>query len=250
MKKILIVDDEADIRQLLEDALGLEGYETKTAASGMEAVAALTGEPDLILLDINLPDMDGYQVCRAIRDFVSVPILFLTARADETDRVQGLRAGGDDYIVKPFGMEELLARVEAHFRREERSARKFKEEPEERSSQGWKGLEPEERSSRAWKGPEPAEGGLTFDFPGRRILRDGSDVGLTKTEYRIAELLYVNRGKVFGREQIYERVRGYDGSGDAGIVTEHIRRIRKKLGETDGKQWIETVWGVGYRWIG
>ena len=123
MKKILIVDDEADIRQLLKDALELEGYETITAENGMEVFAALGSLPDLILLDINLPDMDGYQVCRAIRDYVSAPILFLTARADEADRVQGLRLGGDDYIVKPFGMEELLARVEAHFRREERMTR-------------------------------------------------------------------------------------------------------------------------------
>ena len=101
-----------------------------------------------------------------------------------------------------------------------------------------------------WREPEPIGHGLVIDFPGCRILREGSDIGLTRTEYRIAELLYENRGKVFGREQIYERVRGYDSSGDAGIVTEHIRRIRKKLGETEGTQWIETVWGVGYRWIG
>jgi DNA-binding response OmpR family regulator len=261
LKKILIVDDEADIRQLLKDALELEGYETITAENGMEVFAALGSLPDLILLDINLPDMDGYQVCRAIRDYVSAPILFLTARADEADRVQGLRLGGDDYIVKPFGMEELLARVEAHFRREERMTRQPGQRDDNtktgeagfsghaRDRQPAAGRESAKHSAPA-AGCEPAVSGLIIDFPGCRILRDGRDIGLTRTEYRIAELLYVNRGKVFGREQIYERVRGYDGTGDAGIVTEHIRRIRKKLGETDGKQWIETVWGVGYRWIG
>lgn len=315
MKKILIVDDEAGIRQLLCDALELEGYKTDVAENGMEAIAKLKEQPDLILLDINLPDMDGYEICRAIRDYVSAPILFLTARAEEADRVRGLRVGGDDYIVKPFGMEELLARVGSHFRREERMERQLQREmggchkarmlpgnqelheqnPEGKTSDSfWRdpGMNPEGRpvglhwrdpeanpegrpGNPHWRNPEgrPGDphwrdpeanavgrsqwrerevigGGLVIDYPGCRILKDGTDAGLTRTEYRIAELLFENRGRVFGREQIYERVRGYDSSGDAGIVTEHIRRIRKKLGDQDGKPWIETVWGVGYQWIG
>lgn len=226
MKRILVVDDEKDIRKLLKEALTLEGYETDLAKDGAEAVELLKKQPDLILLDINLPDMDGYQVCTAIRSFVSAPILFLSARVEETDRVMGLKAGGDDYIVKPFGMDELLARIEAHLRRQERTVQQLPSE----------GI--------------AMDGGLVIDFKGHRILKDGVDIGLTKTEFLIAELLFVNRGQVFGREQIYERVRGYDSSGDSGIVTEHIRRIRKKLGPRQSGEWIETVWGMGYKWIG
>lgn len=226
MKRILVVDDETDIRRLLKDALELEGYRTDTAENGVQALALLQNKPDLILLDINLPDMDGYQICQTIRDYVSVPILFLTARTQEADRVLGLKVGGDDYILKPFGMDELLARIEAHFRREERAVRPL-------STQG-----------------VVLDDTLAVDFAGYRILKDGKDIGLTKTEFQIAELLFTNRGQVFGWEQIYERVRGYDSEGDAGIITEHIRRIRKKLGKCQGKEWIETVWGVGYKWIG
>lgn len=226
MKRILVVDDEKDIRQLLKDALELEGYETDIAENGIRAMTLLQNKPDLILLDINLPDMDGYQICQAIRDYISVPILFLTARTQEADRILGLKVGGDDYILKPFSMEELLARIEAHFRREERAVRSI-------SSEG-----------------VVLDDTLAVDFAGYRILKDGKDIGLTKTEFQIAELLFTNRGQVFGREQIYEQVRGYDSEGDAGIVTEHIRRIRKKLGNRQGKEWIETVWGVGYKWIG
>lgn len=252
MKKILIVDDEAGIRQLLCDALELEGYETDVAENGMEAIAKLKEQPDLILLDINLPDMDGYEICRAIRDYVSAPILFLTARAEEADRVRGLRVGGDDYIVKPFGMEELLARVGSHFRREERMERQLQREVggrhKARMLSGNREAHEQNPEANAvsrsqWREQEVIGGGLIIDYPGCRILKDGADAGLTRTEYRIAELLFENRGRVFGREQIYERVRGYDSSGDAGIVTEHIRRIRKKLGDQDGKPWIEMVWG-------
>ncbi len=133
----------------------------------------------------------------------------------------GLKVGGDDYIMKPFSMDELLARIEAHFRREERAA-----------------------------GRELREGILQVDFAGRRILVEGRDAGLTRTEYDIAELLFTHKGNVFDRERIYERVRGYEREADAAIVTEHIRRIRRKLENTQGQEYIETVWGVGYRWIG
>lgn len=226
MKRILVVDDEKDIRQLLKDALELEGYETDIAENGVRAMELLQKKPDLILLDINLPDMDGYQICQAIRNYVNAPILFLTARTKEADRIMGLKVGGDDYILKPFGIEELLARIEAHFRREERSV------------------------CQAASAGVFLDDGLVVDFPGYRILKDGRDVGLTKTEFQIAELLLTNPGQVFERERIYERVRGYDSEGDAGIITEHIRRIRRKLGTCQGKELIETVWGVGYKWIG
>ncbi|MGN0142027.1 MAG: response regulator transcription factor [Roseburia sp.] len=222
MKRILVVDDEPDIRRLLKESLELEGYLVDTAENGGEAISLLSRKPELILLDINLPDMDGYRLCQSIRSFVSAPILFLSARTQEQDRIRGLKAGGDDYILKPFSMEELLARIEAHFRREERS-----------TSEG-----------------TFVDGELVVDFPGYRMLKNGVDVGLTKTEFQIAELLLVNKGQVFDREAIYERVRGYDREGDSSIITEHVRRIRKKLGQRGGREYIETVWGVGYKWIG
>ncbi len=216
MKRVLVVDDERDIRLLLKETLAMEGYETDLAADGAEAVRLLENGPDLILLDIY-----GYQVCRDIRSRTDAPIVFLSARVEEADRIMGLKVGGDDYIMKPFSMDELLARIEAHFRREERAA-----------------------------GRELREGILQVDFAGRRILVEGRDAGLTRTEYDIAELLFTHKGNVFDRERIYERVRGYEREADAAIVTEHIRRIRRKLENTQGQEYIETVWGVGYRWIG
>ncbi|MEY8389930.1 DNA-binding response regulator [Lachnospiraceae bacterium] len=221
MKKILVADDEAGIRSLLKEFLEMEHYLVYTAKNGMEAMEGLKYQPDLIILDVNMPDMDGYTVCEKIRDYVDCPILFLTARTQEQDRVSGFKAGGDDYIVKPFGMDELLARVEAHLRREERKT----------------------SNSNVYITKD-----LTVDFSGRQVLSEGKDVGLTRTEFSILELLITNSGQVFEKEYIYERVRGYDGEGDASIIAEHIRRIRQKI-DKNAKH-IETVWGVGYKWIG
>lgn len=223
MKKILVVDDEADIRNLLKEYLELEGYFVYTAEGGSKAMESIKYNPDLILLDVNMRDMDGYEVCEKIRDYVNCPILFLTARTEEKDRVNGLKSGGDDYIVKPFSMEELLARVEAHLRREERKGHKSNVYMKEN---------------------------LTVDFSGHQVLYNGENLGFTRTEYLILELLLTHSGQVFEKEQIYEKVRGFDGEADAGIVAEHVRRIRNKLGKYSEKTYIETVWGVGYRWIG
>ena len=197
MKKILAVDDEQDIRTLLKESLELEGYLVYTAKNGMEAMEGLKYHPDLIILDVNMPDLDGYT---------------------EQDRVNGFKAGGDDYIVKPFGMDEMLARVEAHLRREAR---------------------------RQKSGSVYIKGDLTVDFSGRQVLVKGEDAGLTKTEFSIVELLISHSGQVFEKEQIYERVRGFDGEADPGIIAEHVRRIRQKI-DGDVKH-IETVWGVGYK---
>ena len=225
-KTLLIVDDEAEIRMLLKEYLEMEGYRVVTAANAGEADRALADDPDLILLDVNMPGTDGLFWCEQIRDQVQAPILFLSARTEEEDRIKGFRAGGDDYILKPFSMEELSARIEAHLRREDRK---------EREKQGDR---------------EYSKGDLTVDFAGYRILKNGRDVGLTKMEFQIAELLFTNRGQVFTKEYIYERVRGFDGEADAAVITEHIRRIRLKLGAGKEQEYIETVWGVGYRWIG
>lgn len=224
MKKILVVDDERDICQLLKDELSMEGYQVYTAVNGAKALQSISKMPDLILLDINMPEMDGYSVCEKIRNYISCPILFLTARTEEADCIRGFRVGADDYITKPFHIDELLERVAAHLRREERHGINNK---------------------------IYMIGDLTIDVTGTRILKGQKDVKLTRTEFQIVEFLLINKGQVFDKERIYEETRGYDGNADASIVTEHIRRIRNKLGRMDnGQDYIQTVWGVGYKWIG
>ncbi|BBF41785.1 two-component response regulator [Lachnospiraceae bacterium KM106-2] len=223
MKTILVADDELDIRIMLKEYLELEGYFVITAGNGAETIKQVAKNPDLILLDINMPDIDGFTVCEKIRDYLSCPILFLTARTEEMDKVNGFRAGGDDYIVKPFGIEELLARVKAHLRREERS----------------------KLNHHIYM-----NGDLVVDFSSHVVTIDGEEIVLTNTEYKIVEFLITHAGRVFDKEQIYEKVRGYDGDADATIVTEHIRRIRKKMKVQENNEYIKTVWGVGYKWIG
>lgn len=215
--KILVIDDEQMILDMLRDQLEIEGYQVLTAQNAEEAMKRLAGEPNLILLDINMPGMDGIELCEKIREDVTCPILFLTARIEEADRVAGLHAGGDDYIMKPFSLSELMARVEAHLRREERQQHKI--------------------TVRYF-------GNLAIDYASRIVRVDGQEVSLTKAEFDIVELLSLHPGQVFSREAIYERVRGLDGTADNAVIKEHIRRIRAKLNE----ECIETVWGCGYKW--
>jgi len=219
--KLLVVDDEEEIRRLLNEYFTMLDYLVYTAGSGREALELLNEEPDLILLDINMPGMDGIELCRQIRDSVNVPILFLTAKIEEQDRVEGFMAGGDDYILKPFSMDELQARVMAHLRREER---------------------------RTDKKMAVNYGDIRIDYTDRKVAVKGNEIGLTKTEFDILELLSRNRGRIFDKESIYEKLWGYDKEGNSDSVTEHIRRIRKKIGAFTACEMIETVWGVGYRW--
>jgi len=215
--KIMVIDDEQMILDMLRDQFELEQYQVITAKSAVEAISKLNTQPNLILLDINMPDMDGLQLCQKIRNDVACPILFLTARLEEADRVAGLRAGGDDYIMKPFSLAELMARVDAHLRREERLQRKI--------------------TTRFF-------GDLAIDYGARTLRIKERPVELPKVEFDIVELLSLHPGQVFSREAIYERVRGIDGMADNTVIKEHIRRIRNKLGEGC----IETVWGCGYKW--
>lgn len=221
--KILIADDEPAIIQLIRDYFEMQDYEVIEAANGFEVLEKLSLGPDLILLDVGMPMLDGFEVCERIRAHVSCPILFLTAKIEETDRIRGFLSGGDDYILKPFSIDELGARVAAHLRRERR-----------KKSEGivkiFDRLAIHYEEAGAYYGEQP----LPF----------------TKTEYGILAFLSLHPMQVFSKEQIYENVRGFDGNADSGIVTEHVRRIRKKLAEHTDKAYIETVWGVGYRWIG
>ena len=220
-QKILIIDDEEMILSMLKTCLQAEDFLVYTADSAKKALELLSAAPDLILLDINMPGMDGLEFCRHVREHISCPILFLTARVTERDVVTGLSAGGDDYITKPFRMEELLARIRAHLRREERKTRsadlKFDEE-------------------------------LLIDYNARAVFWGGQELDFSKKEFEIIGLLSRNAGLVLDRETIYERLWGYDGEGDSIVVKEHVRRIRNKLAEHTEKNYIETVWGVGYRW--
>ena len=221
--KILIADDEPGIIQLLKDYFEIQGYEVIEARNGVEVMEKLSRRPDIILLDVSMPGIDGFEVCRRIRAHISCPILFLTAKVEEQDRINGLRLGGDDYIMKPFAIEELGARVEAHLRREER---------------------------KRVNGSVLLADRLAVHYSERSVYYDSSPISFTKMEFDIVEILSMNPGQVFSKDQLYEKTRGYDGTGDSSIVTEHIRRIRSKLAEYTEQPYIDTVWGVGYKWIG
>lgn len=222
MYKILIVDDEEILLQMLKYQFEGANYEVLTAINSDEALKRLRKMPDIILLDINMPEINGLQLCTMIREYISVPIIFLTARADEGDKVKGLLVGGDDYITKPFNMEELFARVAAHLRREERCQNRTQILFEKK--------------------------GLVFDYENRKAYINHNQVEFSNKEFEILHLLSTNSGQVFDRDRIYEIIWGIDGCGDSNVVKEHIRKIRTKLLEYTDEVYIETVWGVGYRW--
>lgn len=220
--KILVVDDEVMITELLSDHLGDEGYEVYTANDAADALKLLPKNPDLMILDINMPGTDGLEFCKNIRDHVSCPILFVTARITEQDKINGLQYGGDDYITKPFSLKELSARVAAHLRRDERT--------------------------RGGSASVLTSGELLVNLSQRRVFYRDAEIEVSKKEFDLIVFLLTNAGQVFDRERIYERIWGYDAEGNADVIKEHIRKIRAKLHEATGEEYIETVWGVGYKW--
>lgn len=227
MSKILIVDDERELVALLEKKLKSKGHEVLIAYNGNDGIELANKQPDLIILDIMMPGADGFEVCSTIRDDVVCPIIFLSAKQSETDKIKGLTLGGDDYIVKPFGLRELMARIEANLRREKRSQYINMEN----------------------KRPKMYFGKLCLDIQERAVKVDGVDVHLTKIEYDIVELLALHAGQVFSREQIYEKVWGYDSEGDDSTVVERVKKIRAKFSVVTPKiEYISTVWGIGYKW--
>lgn len=223
-EKILIVDDEEGMVSFIRDALVSEGYEVNAAYDGEEAVRCAMKHPDLIILDIMLPGKDGFEVCQQIRDVVSCPILFLSAMQGEMDRIKGLAVGGDDYIVKPFSLRELKMRVQAHLRREKRVQAIH------------------QRSYLRY-------GGLSIDLQGHAACYKDIPIYFTPREFDIVEMLALHPGLVFSKDQIYEKIWGYDSEGDSAGVAEHVKKIRAKLNEFDADhEYIVTVWGVGYKW--
>ena len=219
-KKILVVEDERNIVDILTFNLQREGYDTLEALDGPTGLQlALEQNPDLVLLDLMLPGMSGFEVCQKVRQAGSlVPIVMLTAREEEDDKVRGLELGADDYITKPFGIGELRARVKAHLRRETREKKHV-----------------------------VSVNGVRFYLKEKKAYYSGKELGLTKSEYAICEYLALNRGQVFSKDRIYEHVFGYEKESDNSVITEHVKNIRAK-GKKAGFEPIETVWGIGYRW--
>ena len=219
MSKILIVEDEESIAELEKDYLELSGFEVEIENDGEAGLKrAISEEFDLFILDLMLPGVDGFEICKKIRETKNTPIIMISAKKDDIDKIRGLGLGADDYLTKPFRIAELRARVNAHLRRERR-----------------------ERHT-----------ALTFDrikidLSAKELRVDNTPVALTKSEYLICEYLARNKGQVFSKEQIYEAVFSLEGDSDNSTISTHIKNIRSKLNKLD-IQPIATVWGIGYKW--
>ena len=218
MARILAVDDEEKILQIIQRALEKDGNIVQTVKDAAKVGQMELSRFDLILLDVMMPGIDGFTLCREIRKIVDCPIVFLTAKTLEEDLMMGLGVGADDYIRKPFGLGELRARVQAHLRREQREKRQAF-----------------------------SVSGLHFYMQAKKVMAGEAEVLLTKSEYQICEYLALHHGQTLSREQIYNAVFGYEGVSDASAITEHIKNIRAKFMKVQ-KEPIETVWGMGYRW--
>ena len=224
MATLLIVDDEKDIVSALEIYLKPEGYEILTANSGKQAVDIMHRERvDLILMDIMMPEMDGYQATSKIREESNVPIIFLTAKSEDTDMILGLNIGADDYITKPFNILEVKARIKAILRRNSKASAKT------------------EASSRI------ETGDMRMDCDSRSLFIHDKEVYLTAKEFDLLELLVLNPNKVYSRETLLNTIWGYDYPGDARTVDVHVRRLREKIEENPSEpKYVHTKWGVGY----
>jgi two-component system alkaline phosphatase synthesis response regulator PhoP len=231
-RTILVVDDEATLRETLVDALELEGYRAIPAADGREALARFRADrPDLVLLDLMLPELSGVEVCRILRAESSVPIVMLTARDSEVDKVVGLELGADDYVTKPFSLRELTARIRGIFRRADRLA--------EVSRPDVPGATP---------APPPVRlGRVQVDLAGRRLLRDGRQVPVKPKAFELLAFFMRNPGQVFTRDQLLEHVWGYDYAGETRTVDVHVHWLRVEVEEdASTPMLLQTVRGVGY----
>jgi two-component system KDP operon response regulator KdpE len=225
VSQVLVIDDEPQIRRALRTSLEAHGYEVAAAGTGEEGVvAAADRAPDLILLDLGLPDMDGTEVIRRIRAFSEVPVIILSVRDGQQDKVAALDAGADDFVTKPFGMEELLARLRAAMRR----------------------AQPEEPAM-----PVMRYGALEVDLARRLVSRDGTPVHLTPTEYGLLEALVTNQGKLLTHQWLLRKVWGQGYGTETTYLRTYVRSLRKKLGDdAQAPALIVTEPGVGYRWVG
>lgn len=218
-KKILIVEDEQNIRELLRLYLEREGYKVIEATNGADGIAMFKSEnPDMMLLDVMMPVMDGWQVCRAVREDSAVPIIMMTARGETADRVSGLEMGADDYIVKPLEMQEVIARIRAVFRR----------------------FAPEDSGKISFDN-------LTVDKQAYDLIVNGKRVDAPPKEIELLYFLALSPNRVFTRAQLLDEVWGFDYFGDTRTVDVHIKRLREKLEDVSDKWELKTVWGVGYK---
>lgn len=226
MSKILIVEDEEAIADLEKDYLEMSGYEVRIENDGIKGLeAAMNGEVDLIILDLMLPGMDGYDICKKVREEKNIPIIMVSAKKDDIDKIRGLGLGADDYMTKPFSPSELVARVKAHLSRYERligSNQKSNDIVEIR--------------------------GIKIDKTARRVYINGEEKIFTTKEFDLLTFLAENPNHVFTKDELFREIWDMDSIGDIATVTVHIKKIREKIEfDTSKPQYIETIWGVGYR---
>ena len=226
MSRILIIEDEISIAELEKDYLELSGFEVSIETSGDSGLeTALEKDFDLILLDVMLPEIDGFEICRQVRDKKNTPILMVSAKKDDIDKIRGLGLGADDYITKPFSPSELEARVKAHLARYERLIGSGVQENEIIEIRG-----------------------LKIDKTARRVFLNGEEKFFTTKEFDLLTFLAQNPNRVFSKEELFNKIWDMESVGEIATVTVHIKKIREKIEYSTSKpQYIETIWGVGYR---
>ncbi len=226
MSKVLIIEDEVSIAELERDYLELNDFEVDIQTNGKKGLEqALTTEYSLIILDLMLPDLDGFEICKKIRETKDIPIIMVTAKKNDIDKIRGLGLGVDDYVTKPFSPSELVARVKAHIARYERLV-----------------------GSTALKNDTIEIRGLRIDKTDRRVFVDGEEKVFTNKEFDLLVFLASNPNKVFSKDELFNKIWNMESIGDIATVTVHIKKIREKIEyDTSNPQFIETVWGVGYR---
>ena len=230
MNRILIIEDEKSIAELVRDYLEINGFKADIALTGDVGLnLALTQNYDLILLDLMLPTIDGFEICKKIRDTKDIPIVMVSAKKDEIDKLRGFGLGADDYMVKPFSPNELIARIRAHLNRYERLLNKHNDQPTN----------------------EIYIRGLQIDRGARRVFVNNREVAFTTKEFDVLIFLAANPNQVFSKNHLFERIWGYDSLGDITTVTVHIRKLREKIErDPSNPDYIETIWGAGYRFRG
>lgn len=228
MKRILIVEDDQSIGELEKDYLEINGFFVKICSEGVSGLNCIKEEEfDLLILDIMLPGIDGFEILKRVRDTKDIPILLVSAKKEEIDKIRGLGLGADDYITKPFSPGELVARVNAHISKYERLKSKYSNENQTETF---------------------TVRGLEIQKESRRVFVNGKELNMAQKEYELLLFMIQNPNRVFGREELFERIWGLDSLGDAATVTVHIARIREKIeSDPSNPQYIETVWGAGYR---
>lgn len=228
MKRILIIEDDLSIAELQKDYLELSDFQVNICTDGIEGLKELReNEYDLLILDVMLPKIDGYDILRSIHEQKDIPVLMVSAKKEEIDKIKGLSLGADDYITKPFSPGELVARVKSHIQNYERLKNKF----------GNKG-----------KDTNIVIRGLEIYKASRQVFINGREVSLPQKEFELLMIMAQNPNRVFGREELFEKIWGLDSLGDNATVTVHIARIREKIeSNPSNPQYVETVWGAGYR---